>query len=233
MDHFRHIYNYQAANYHRMIVPEDREGNLLPALQRVTELAGKRILDLGTGTGRLPLLLHNLAAQVIGLDLHGAMLVENQQQREREEGRWELAQGDMRALPFPTGWADVVTAGWAIGHLRGWYADNWQPQMGRILREMERVATPGGALIIIETLTTGSLTPAPPTPGLAEYYAWLEGDRGFTRQTIRTDYQFASVEEAVSRTQFFFGAELAAEIRRQGGARLPEWTGVWGRRVKG
>jgi ubiquinone/menaquinone biosynthesis C-methylase UbiE len=108
-------------------------------------------------------------------------------------------------------------------------ADDWQTQIGRVLQEMHRVVAPGGALIIIETLTTGSLTPAPPTVALAEYYAWLESAWNFGRQTIRTDYQFASVEEAASRTEFFFGAELAASIRAHGWAQLPEWTGVWGK----
>ncbi len=79
----------------------------------------------------------------------------------------------------------------------------------------------------METLTTGSLTPAPPTEGLAEYYAWLEGEWGFTRQSIRTDYQFTSVPEAVERTEFFFGDEMVEKIRANGWARLPEWTGVW------
>jgi ubiquinone/menaquinone biosynthesis C-methylase UbiE len=231
MDHFRHIYTHRAADYHRLITPEDYEGNLLPALQRITSLAGKRILDLGTGTGRLPLLLKDLAGQMIGLDLHAAMLQEHQQQRREREGQWSLVRGDMRDLPVPTGWAEVVTVGWAIGHLRGWFADEWQIQIGRVLREMHRVAAPGGGLIIIETLTTGSLTPAPPTPALAEYYAWLEGEWGFSRQTIRTDYQFADVEEAVNRTEFFFGPELAAAIRTQGWTCLPEWTGVWSKKV--
>jgi len=79
----------------------------------------------------------------------------------------------------------------------------------------------------METLTTGGLRPAPPTEGLAEYYAWLENAWGFARQAIRTDYEFASVEEAVARTEFFFGAELTEQIRANGWARLPEWTGVW------
>lgn len=232
MDHFRHIYSYRAGDYHRLITPEDHEGNLLPALQRVTPLAGKRILDLGTGTGRLPLLLGEQAAQVIGLDLHGAMLQENQRQRDRVTGRWNLTQGDMRALPFPTGSAEVITAGWSMGHLRGWYPEDWQLQIGRVLREMQRVVVPGGALIIIETLTTGSLTPAPPNEHLAEYYDWLEREWGFARQTIRTDYRFASVEEAVSQTEFFFGSDLAAAIRQQGWAQLPEWTGVWGKQIQ-
>ncbi len=231
MDHFQHIYSHRAADYHRLIAPEDVDGNLLPALEAVAPLRGKRILDLGSGTGRLPLLFARQVARVIGLDLHWDMLRENRAQRDRAGGEWSLVQGDMRELPFPSAWADVVTAGWAIGHLRGWFAGEWQTEIGRVLREMRRVAAPGGALVIIETLTTGSLTPTPPTQELAEYYAWLESEWGFARKPIRTDYQFESVDAAVAHTEFFFGGELAAKIRQHGWARLPEWTGVWSKRL--
>lgn len=214
-----------------MIAPEDADGELLRALERLTPLAGTRVLDLGTGTGRLPLLLAGRAAQIVGLDLHRDMLRENARQRGLVNGDWRLVRGDMRALPFPGGWADLATAGWAIGHLRGWYADDWQNQIGRVVREMRRAAAPGGLLVIFETLTTGALTPAPPTPQLAEYYAWLEGEQGFRRETLRTDYQFASVDEAVARTEFFFGPELAEKIRANNWARLPEWTGLWWQRA--
>ena len=227
MDHFRQIYTRRAADYHRLITPEDVDQRLLPALEAGLPLAGRRVLDLGTGTGRLPLLLAGRAGACLALDLHWDMLRENARQRAQAGGAWALAQADMRALPVPDAAVDVVTAGWAIGHWRGWEPDDWQTPVGRILREMRRVVAPGGALIICETLGTGARTPAPPTPGLAEYYAWLETDWGFTRQVIATDYQFADVDEAGARTEFFFGPELAAQIRAQGWARLPEWTGVW------
>lgn len=229
-DHFTHIYTHRADDYHRLIAPEDADGNLLKAIESVTALDGQRILDLGTGTGRLPLLLASRAAQFIGLDLHWDMLRQNRRQQSAIGGRWSLVQGDMRRLPLRSGWADVVTAGWAIGHLRGWFAADWQSQIGRVLKEMRQAAAPGGTLIIFETLTTGSLTPAPPTEGLAEYYHWLESDWGFTRHTISTDYQFADVDEAVARTEFFFGTELAEKIRANNWARLPEWTGMWVKR---
>ena len=227
MDHFQFIYRHRAADYHRLITPEDVDGNLLPALEQITPLRDKRILDLGTGTGRIPLLLNQPNNQVVGLDLHAAMLAENRYQRQQTGGQWALAQADMRTLPVPDHWAEVVIAGWSIGHLTGWYPQTWRSQIRRILQEMQRVMKPGGVLMIIETLTTGSLVPVPPSPLLAKYYTWLENKWGFTRQEISTDYQFASVEQAVAYTEFFFGQDLAAVIRQQGWSRLPEWTGVW------
>jgi len=227
MEHFEAIYAARAAEYHQMIAAEDADAQLLPAIERVAAPCGKRIIDLGTGTGRLPLLLSGQAARMIGLDLYRDMLRQNAEQRRRHGGRWGLVQGDMRSLPFPDASADIVTAGWAIGHMRRWFAADWHTPIRRVLEEMQRVVAPGGALIILETLSTGSTTPAPPTPELGEYYDWLEHDWGFSRATIATDYHFASVDEAVARTEFFFGPQMAARIRAEGWARLPEWTGVW------
>jgi ubiquinone/menaquinone biosynthesis C-methylase UbiE len=231
MDHYGKIYASKAKEYHQMITPEDVEGNLLPTFQQFARFENTILLDLGSGTGRIPLLVHDLVDQVIALDLNYPMLLEQRKQQQNSCGSWSLVQGDNRTLPFPDNWADIVTAGWAIGHLRSWFVEDWQAQIGRILNEMERVAVPGGCLIIIETLTTGALEPAPPTPGLAEYYAWLEDTWGFIRHTIRTDYQFASVDEAVAKTEFFFGSELAELIRQNTWERLPEWTGVWGKQI--
>lgn len=231
MDHFIDIYRRHGDRYHQMIEPEDIDGNLLPALEAVTPLAGCRLLDVGSGTGRLPLLLANRVSQLVCLDLHTGMLTEHSRQRARRGGRWGLLQADMRQLPLPSAAFNVVTAGWALGHFVGWYKAEWQTEMRRVLTELERTAQPGGAIIIMETLSTGSLTPAPPTAGLARYYDWLENDWGYSRRQIPTDYQFASVDEAVAKTEFFFGAELAARVRANGWARLPEWTGVWSKIV--
>lgn len=213
-----------------MITPEDVDGNLLPALARVAPLAGKRIVDLGGGTGRIPLLLKHLQPEIISLDLHRAMLREQAAQRTRAGGNWPLAQADMRLLPIANGWADVAIAGWSIGHMRGWYKQHWRGQIGKALAEMQRAVQAGGALIIIETLTTGSLEPAPPSRELAEYYDWIEKEWGFKHDVIATDYQFVSVEQAVEYTEFFFGSKLADNIRERGWARLPEWTGVWSKK---
>ncbi len=229
MDHYIKIYSNHADIYHRMIAAEDVDGNLIPALERIAPLKGKRILDLGSGSGRIPLLTHSEVTQVIALDLHNGMLREQQRQRDQLNGTWGLLQGDLRMIPFPENWFDIVTAGWAIGHFQSWYSTAWHNQVDRAIIEMLRVLKPGGALIIIETLSTGSTTPAPPTERLGEYYKRLEGKWGFTRQEISTDYQFQNLEEALELASFFFGEKLAMRIRANHWVRLPEWTGVWGR----
>ncbi|MCL4561221.1 MAG: class I SAM-dependent methyltransferase [Chloroflexi bacterium] len=216
-----------------MIAAEDRDENVRSALQEITPFSGKRVLDLGSGTGRIPLMFTDQPRQMIAFDLHRAMLAQNRLECNRVKGNWDLVQGDVRDVPLQSHWADVVTAGWAIGHMRAWYPSDWQAQMGRALGEMHRLVAPGGWMIILETMTTGSLTPAPPNPELAEYYSWLEQDWGFSRKVIPTDYQFSDIDEAAARTEFFFGPDLAAAIRNNGWSRLPEWTGVWSKRGDG
>lgn len=231
MDHFRNVYTNKAAAYHALIAAEDADGNLLPALQAITPLAGTRVLDLGSGSGRIPLLLRGLDCHIVASDLHYAMLLEQRQQRSLVNGHWPLVQADGRQTPFASGWADVVTAGWAFGHLVGWYPDAWQQHAGRAIAEMQRTAKPGGTLIIMETLGTGVLQPAPPHAGLAAYYAWLENEHGFVRTTVATDYDFGSLERAVELCSFFFGEEMAERVRTNGWQRVPEFTGVWAKHI--
>ncbi len=70
-----------------MIAAEDVDGNLLPALGVISHLNGKRVLDLGTGTGRLPLMLHDKVAYLVGLELYRGMLREHIKQRQKVRGQ--------------------------------------------------------------------------------------------------------------------------------------------------
>ena len=229
MDHYDKIYKHQADTYHRLISGEDVDNNLFSTLGEFTTFLGGRVLDLGSGTGRIPLFLHTQVEQIVAVDINRCMLLEQQKQREQMNGTWGLLQGDLRVLPFPENEFDIVTAGWAIGHFQSWYPTNWQTQVDRAVNDMTRVVKPGGVLIIIETLTTGSTIPAPPTERLAEYYTWLEDQWDFTHKVISTDYQFRDLDEAVELVAFFFGEELAQKVQENNWVRVPEWTGVWGK----
>ena len=229
MDHFREIYQNQAHAYHQMIDAEDYENNLLKAIQQFTTLADQCVLDLGSGSGRLPILFQGLKPELVAVDINLPMLLEQKAQKEIKQGNWDLAQGDIRVLPICDAWADITTAGWAAGHFCGWYPDSWQEEIDRFVQEMLRVTKPSGTLLIMETLSTGQEKPAPPTPAHKEYYQRIESKWGFQREVIRTDYRFNSPGDAKEKTTFFFGEELAHDIEQKSWQIVPEWTGIWHR----
>ena len=120
-DHYTRIYSSQADAYHRLIAAEDVDGNLLLALQRIASLEHARLLDLGSGTGRIPLLVHPFTPRITALDLYRDMLNQQSIQRSNTGAQWPLIQADMQQLPFRSTSFDIVTAGWAIGHFLSWY----------------------------------------------------------------------------------------------------------------
>ena len=225
----REVYARHAEQYDELVRAEDVDGNLLPALRELCPLEGARVVEVGAGTGRLTRLLLEGGAHVDATEGSAAML-EIARRGLGDDPRLTLQVADARALPCPEARADVGIAGWVFGHLRHWMPQGWRDEIGKALDELARVVRPGGTLVVIETLGTTYTEPAPPNPALAEYYAWLEQDRGFARTAIRTDYHFASVDDASRVLGFFFGEDKAAWPRDHGTPRIPECTGIWSRR---
>ena len=230
-DHFQQIYSGKnITRYDQLVKFEDAENNLLRTFQQHTSLKGSRLLDVGTGTGRIARLVDEYVSQVVALDLNLPMLrIARRRNRKNGDTLW-VAAADVINLPVPDAWADIAIAGWALGHFCDWFA-NWENLIDNAVREMQRTIKPGGTQIIIETMGTGLPTPMPTTDSLEAYYMRLETIHGFNRKIIRTDYEFPSVETAVELVDFFFGADLAQEVRMINSATLIEWTGVWWRRV--
>jgi ubiquinone/menaquinone biosynthesis C-methylase UbiE len=216
------VYEAHADAYERLVAAEDVDGRLLPAIAAIRPLGGARVLEVGVGTARIARQLAAAGARVIGLDRAPAML---RVARRRAPGV-PLLVGDALDLPVASGWADLAVAGWVFGHQRVWFPDAWRDRVARAVAGLRRALAAGGALCIVETLGTGATEPAAPTPALAEYYDWLAAE-GLVCRPIRTDYQFASVDEAATVTGSFFGDAFAERVRAERWARVPEWTGVW------
>ncbi|HWM88558.1 MAG TPA: class I SAM-dependent methyltransferase, partial [Kofleriaceae bacterium] len=219
-----------ADDYDRLVSAEDADRRLLPAISALVQLDGARVLEVGVGTGRVTELLVGAGARVVGYEPATAMLEVARRKLERfGDHGCELRALPVQEMDVPDGAFDLAIAGWVLGHFVEWFAPRWREEIGAALDRMDAALVPGGVLVIIETLGTGQTEPAPPTPGLADYYEWLERERGFRRSAIRTDYVFPDADTAASVTGAFFGAEFADRVRAQGWARVPECTGVWSR----
>lgn len=224
-DH-KQTYQNEAEDYDRLVSYEDYRGNLLPAIRKINPLDGKNILELGAGTGRLSTLILPYSRNLVGLDLSHAMLnVARHKLQQMNEKSWLLGVGDHRHLPIPDHCMDVVVAGWSICYLVDWYRSTWKTELALAFDEMHRVLRERGTIVLVETQGTGYEKPHPPVH-LEAYFDHLS-ESGFEKTIIRTDYHFDNLDSAERITRFFFGGELADQVRKNDWVILPECTGIW------
>jgi ubiquinone/menaquinone biosynthesis C-methylase UbiE len=146
---------------------------------------------------------------------------------------WETGLADHRQIPVADRSADLVISGWSFCYLAVWSGSNWQFALQDGLAEINRILRPGGKILIIESLGTGTEKPRPPEH-LGAYFDWLT-ETGFERGWTRTDYRFESLEEAVELSTFFFGEQMGQQVREKRRPELvegdwvilPECTGIW------
>ena len=224
-DH-KQIYLRDGPQYHELVSREDYQGNLLSAIMDIVNTRNLDVLDLGTGTGRLVNLLAPRARSLLGLDLshHMVSVAADQINIAGHKNCW-LSVADHRALPVMKNSVDLVISGWSLCYLVVWEGENWQSELSKGLREMKRVIRPGGSIVVIETLGTGTEEPEE-IDKLKVYLNYLR-EFGFQETWIRTDYQFLSSPEAVELTDFFFGEEMVEKIQFLDKPILPECTGIW------
>jgi ubiquinone/menaquinone biosynthesis C-methylase UbiE len=224
-DH-KQVYNHEALNYQRLIAREDYQNNLLPAIRAIVHPQGLDVVDLGSGTGRLACLLAPHARSIFAFDLSPHMLeMASLQLKSQGFNNWLPAAADHRYLPLAAGSIDLVISGWSFCYLAVWAEENWEAALTEGLKETDRLLREKGTMIIIETQGTGVTTPEPPEK-LGDYFSYL-ASRGFEHTWLRTDYQFADLEEALELTQFFFGKEMLDKIGSEAQPILPECTGIW------
>ena len=168
-------------------------------------------LDIGTGPGQIPIrILGKIGLlNIIGLDRSPPMLAQARRNAERAgvSGRLRLAVGDGHSLPFPQGMFSIVICNSVLHHAR---------EPVRLLREMFRVAAPGGVVLLRDLRRPSRL--------LFRWHLWRHGRhyRGRMRQlfeaSVRASYTRAEMEELIrqanledARSFRFRGAHIGLE----------------------
>lgn len=134
------IKNYQSIYEHALIAQ--------PIMDEVAPHKSPLILDVATGTGRLPvaMLKHkHFQGHIIGVDLSRKMLSHAAEKLQGCEGFTTLIWGPAEQLPFADDTFDVVTCLEAL---------EFMSNPAAVLREITRVLRPGGVLLITNRIGT-------------------------------------------------------------------------------
>ena len=225
----KEIYENHADQYERLIQREDYQNNILIELEKIVSLQDLDVVDLGAGTGRLTRLLAPKVHFMRAYD-NSAHMLEVAEKSLKKMGltNWETSVADHREIPVKDNSADLIVSGWSFCYLAVWGGNEWKSALDDGLKEICRILRPGGSVILFETMGTGNEKPNPPEH-LAGYFEWL-AETGFQSSWLRTDYQFASLEEAEELSTFFFGEEMRVKVGKEKWQILPECTGVWWQR---
>lgn len=117
---------------------QDAEELARPTLEALRDVSAPFILDLATGTGRMPLALlkeSNFSGHIMAVDVSQGMLEQAAQKLETFRGRFTLLRLIDFPLPFPDNSFDMVSCMEALEVM---------PEMDRPLEELFRVLRPGG-----------------------------------------------------------------------------------------
>ena len=224
-DQQRKIYQSDADRYEALISREDYQGNIMKVLKEIVNPDGLDILDLGAGTGRLTLMLAPRVKSIRAFDASAEMLrVCRERLLASGLSNWGMDVADHRQLPVEDHSVDMVVSGWSVAYLAVWNPETWRDELEKWLGEMKRVLRRDSFIVLFKSLGTGNESPIK-LEHLNEYYSWLD-EVGFQNNWIRTDYRFKSIEEAADLAGFFFGEEMADQIREKRSVILPECTGV-------
>jgi ubiquinone/menaquinone biosynthesis C-methylase UbiE len=226
----KEVYDSHADQYELLILREDYQNNIPKEIDNIIPVEGLDIVDLGAGTGRLTRFLADKAHSLTACDVSHHMLTQAKDiLNTKATTNTLLSVADMRLTPFASHCADLVIAGWSFCYLSVWGGDKWQQEVDKGLAEVRRLLRPGGVMIVLENFGTGFESPNPP-PHLNAYFGYLK-QKGFSSSWFRTDYKFASFEEALELSGFFFGEEYTAKVRENHWSILPECTGLYWLRI--
>jgi ubiquinone/menaquinone biosynthesis C-methylase UbiE len=217
-----------AEKYDRFVAAEDWQGNLLRTLKQVAHFSREQsVADLGTGTGRVAFLVCPIVRHVYGIEPVGGMRLVAEAKKQRLGIRnVDFLPGEHKDTSLPDNSIDLIVEGWAFLRAFRTAYPEWRPEFEAIASEMKRILRPKGAIVLIETMGSLHIWDKVPDKNV-ELYDYFEKELCLKRTIIRTDYKFATIEEAVDFSTFFFGNEVGAEVSEIGELIVPEATAVW------
>ena len=168
-------------------VIEERE-TCVPTLRRVLAGGGKRILESGCGTGRWMAFFERLGHRAVGVDDSAGPL----RVARAHDAALRLVRADTLACPFKDGSFDAVFSSYV--------AEHFEDGPAALLRELRRLLTPGGLLLLI--VPYNNLLRRVFTHRILELYGLLRRVRGGRMAFTEFRFSAGEIAQLVERSGF-------------------------------
>lgn len=230
----RNSYQEDTGIFGNLADHEDYQGNLSRVLKRMLDGRSNLVLlEAGAGLGRhIPDYLERCRSVYL-TDLSASMIDEcREKYKDRKNMHWfQMDHGVLGSIPVREP-VDVVLGTYTFGHYI--CASDTPPEKAyqHLIREFLKIRHTEDAVIIIVEVGSIDHNDLSGDPRLGEYYACLTRDFG-TPESISTDFQFNSVQEAVHIMGGFFGKEAGESVLKahadtmEQKVRIPESTLLW------
>lgn len=221
------IYQRHRDAYDRLVAAEDHARHLPQCLNALVDWRGLRVLEGGTGTGRVTELYIAACRHATCLEREPHMLEAARERLAAHAPKTDFLVADNLALPLLPEKSDLFIEGWSWGHSILDAPGSVEATADALFANVRKSLVPGAPVLLIETLGTNALAPAAPHPRLAEFYQLLQSRYGLHQTVLSTDYRFPTVQEAAETLGFFFGPAMEQTVRAANSPVVPEWTGLW------
>lgn len=115
---------------------DESDLRLQAILSALGDVRGKRILEVGCGKGRISRILNARGADIYGIDISEKLLT-----HARSIAPYHFFKAEAYSIPFKSNTFDALVLLEVIEHI---------PQLERAIKEMARVLTPEGRLVIVD-----------------------------------------------------------------------------------
>lgn len=205
-ERWHRVYREEPRVFEAFSRAEDPERRVARALVRAADLAGRSVLELGGGTGRLTLPLASVAFRLVAIEPEARLVA-----------LWSghpcpVLRARAEALPFRDESFDAVVAAWVVVHLPRVVRE-------RAIAEAERVQVRDGlGTWLVESGAGGDFAALRRLAGAVPEAeaARLTGDLGFeVVERVETEIVFESALDAQHVLGALLGASAARELERE------------------
>ncbi|MBT7902890.1 class I SAM-dependent methyltransferase [Candidatus Woesearchaeota archaeon] len=203
-------YHEEADIYERFSQVEDSPKKILNFLKPLIE--GKKVLDLGCGTGKFMIDLAHVSKEYVGLDISKDQLnIAKNKLIKNNINNVKLIQSSAENIPLESNQFDVIISTWVLGTIQD------ESRREKAVSEALRLLKTGGSTYLVENNSGGDFEVIrnrfPNKERTEKYNSWLLNHKFIVEIEFNTYFEFNNLIEAQKIFEHIWGKTAMSKIK--------------------